>query len=518
MATTINLPTELLLEVCRYVGLKEAVQSMSLVSRDFLTTCCRAFLSPGDARKSVRGALPEPSGRLLSEITNVLRGGVFAMGCGVVSDEAEAILNKDPYNIPGLRARDLLTDMQRLNTGVYTYWLRTPRGPEGAFEHLQGTAACNPHLGWEPDIRRDVCHWRSDRITGEFIVLLDRPDGAVLCTPNLQTFYLVVGIAQSIVSILQAVYPPYAAYDKTIHSGKALGMRVHTTLLPWDGSIVYDGLLSPVEQVSDRKRRAAVAAYIRAVDSGKLIKAIQKTPVVLPGEAVVEALSSDAMVSLARLAKAKGGGNKKEMWVLRRSGYTEETNPAHTVCIMNGPMPVLPEAFVPLRQLVPTVNEYICLIERAVSSVTHCKPPFVLVDEDTIVSALESALKETGIEVGYYPPPSEEEDRINEITNPLLRHDRQYVTAPRGMLCYVCSAPRASAGGPLLQCARCKDVYYCRWGWGEPYAYHHEREMTCMLHVLLLLLLCCYCYCYDTANFLLLLPLQHFFTFYFLMC
>eukprot|EP01040_Poterioochromonas_malhamensis_P003004 gene3004-3191_t len=60
-------------------------------------------------------------------------------------------------------------------------------------------------------------------------------------------------------------------------------------------------------------------------------------------------------------------------------------------------------------------------------------------------------MKDMNIHVAYYPPPSDVENYLNDLTNP-------YMNAPR---CKVCSKTLAVDGTALMQCSQCKNVYYC---------------------------------------------------------
>jgi len=237
-----------------------------------------------------------------------------------------------------------------------------------------------------------------------------------------------------------------------------VGKKISTTLLNWHGVVVYDGLLSVVQDTLPAKKMLKLKrAYLRALDTKTLITHLTTTPIeekleepaskarAQPTEASMRLLRPT--IDRLRLAPSAPDGT---MWVFRRHGYTQRTNPYFLVSVLAGAMPVLP--FQKLPQLVPTVEDIVNLMGQALDAVGR-KPQAIGVDAEEIVEATRSVLESTGVYVGYYPPPSEEEEAFSNRTNPFLDHGK-----PK---CPVCGSRKGADGGPLLRCGRCTKEHYC---------------------------------------------------------
>lgn len=97
-------------------------------------------------------------------------------------------------------------------------------------------------------------------------------------------------------------------------------------------------------------------------------------------------------------------------------GYTEAENPMHMEVIMSGKSGMT-LGTLQYRDLAPTPAEYLSSLEAALfgghSSTSGggvgFRPSFFAVDEQSAVDGLKAVLSPAGIQVGYYPPPSNEE-------------------------------------------------------------------------------------------------------------
>ena len=123
-------------------------------------------------------------------------------------------------------------------------------------------------------------------------------------------------------------------------------------------------------------------------------------------------------------------------WVLRRYGYTERQNPEHVFMVMAGPLPIpkrhgppIPPGVDPMMAmmmsgfsesdmyhkasaLTPTVDDVLKALRSSIQNPMwgkRGKPERIAVDAKEIVDRLEEILAPAGVEVGYYPPPSNEE-------------------------------------------------------------------------------------------------------------
>ena len=126
--------------------------------------------------------------------------------------------------------------------------------------------------------------------------------------------------------------------------------------------------------------------------------------------------------------------------------YTEAENPNHMVVVMSSSIPI---HSICTAALIPTVEEYICLIHETVTQFTKRKPSYIGVDAQECVLLLRMIMEPLGIKISYYPPPSQEERSFV---------DASYIERPR---CAYCQVPHCLDGSKLLTCSRCKSARYC---------------------------------------------------------
>ena len=100
-------------------------------------------------------------------------------------------------------------------------------------------------------------------------------------------------------------------------------------------------------------------------------------------------------------------GRDASMWVCRRYGYDESTNPNHMVLTMAGDGSIIGGP-VTTAALDPTAVE---LLQFVAANCTRegQRPRSVHTDCVHAVKGMKTALSEMGITVRYYPPPSSEE-------------------------------------------------------------------------------------------------------------
>jgi hypothetical protein len=110
------------------------------------------------------------------------------------------------------------------------------------------------YYGAKEALDRDCKYWKSSRINGTFIVLMEWPDGTIIVSNNLRNVYLVLGQAQSLGEVSNLSYPKYGgppirgkSYPCPKFHGPLLGSHICTTLINWEEKIVYDGFLVPEE-------------------------------------------------------------------------------------------------------------------------------------------------------------------------------------------------------------------------------------------------------------------------------
>ncbi len=410
----------------------------------------------------------------MCEILEALRYAVLDLGMATISPAASKII-KNYNDLQLLRQKGMYDDLMRLNVGVYSYWDRCA-APMGVFAWLKEILTENPHLKWGPAVERDVKFWKDSRIFGDFFVLFDRHDGTVMLSPDCKRVYLVLGLAQSIGEALPIPRKPkvksLAAFQEVF-----LGRRVSTTLLSWDGRVVYDGLMMHLDVMSAEQRRRALRAYCQAVDRGTLITSLDmklvtpQAPSSSSSSAARKAAPSHTVPSehsdkvrriVARLQAAApmSGDTAAGTLVFRRHGYSESENPNHLVSVMQGGGGAL-LPFQTYKALLPTLLEVLELLDRAVAAAGHRKPAYVGIDVEFAVEPLQTLLEGTGIRLMYYPPPSKEEEAYSNRTNPYLSsREKERNLHP---CCAVCDAEFSLSDGssPLSKCARCKSEYYC---------------------------------------------------------
>ncbi len=174
---------------------------------------------------------------------------------------------------------------------------------------------------------------------------------------------------------------------------------------------------------------------------------------------VIDCFLSQVRKIIAHITGAATMPGDGSFWVLRRHGYTERENPEHLVSVMQGGGPLLP--FQKWSALVPQLLEILELLDRAVTECGHRKPKFAGVDVEYAVEPLKALLVPTGLQLMYYPPPSEEEIAMSNRTNPYFTAaERERNMRP---VCAACGAEysRDENMSPLFKCSRCKEEHYC---------------------------------------------------------
>lgn len=372
-----------------------------------------------------------------------------------------------------------------LTAQMYSYWDSAPAGP-GVYEMLIDMTTAMPGTGAGSRRARETgqahhshhnhpgaalhalavneCKaWPRRRKTGAFYFAGEDASGAaLLADSDLVKIYRVLGISTSLGDMIRAGRG----------GGDLTGSSLQLTLLPFMGSIVYDGTVRgapPMNEPSFLERLRALASSAQAVGAKMLVKELPKvvdTPllrkrvqisglqakpelngqfgvadsfddasgrycVLLEGgdgayklkpanltEAPPRPLGEDASDAPLTLSENEIGlqqrigklRSQEDFWVFRRMGYTEQENPGHMGMIMSGSSGMVVGTF-QSKKLAPTAAEYLASLERVLfsSNPSGIKPKNVAVDEKSAVPRLQAVLKPAGIQVGYYPPPTDEE-------------------------------------------------------------------------------------------------------------
>lgn len=470
--------------VFSYLGLQSKVQCLLLVDK----SCHRLVndeLSGGTKGKlgKLDTANDDLEGQSLTCLLDYLRYWILKAGLGHVSKETRAIVKK-PKDMYLLRHSGLMEDLLSLNASVYSYWDSSPAAPdegcvnwvEECLEQIVGGTPHDRHM--KACFYRDVIYFKEERVFNHFMLLFDTPGGAILVEKGFKNVYRVLGIRDTIGYVVGA-RDPFSCYSRI------LGVDIITTLLPWNGDIVYDGLVACGSTVTKGDVKKAIRAYVDAVDRGTLITSFSRTikKVGMTQKLRNKKSNSYSGPSPDRLKvtlsiqldclTAIPLKPSEVMWVFRRHGYTEQTNPMHGVSVISssgGGDVLVP--FVTLNALAPTVEEYVHLLMDACRQCNNRRPVAVAVDDLPIVEPLREVLSSTGVVVHYYPPPSDEE--LVQYNPPQFEpafhrggpHERPSPPprfAPGAKVCHLClaTAGSGSPGDPLMQCSRCKKAWYC---------------------------------------------------------
>ncbi len=316
----------------------------------------------------------------------------------------------------------------------------------------------------------ECSQWPRRRKSGKFYYAGDDESGtALLADDKLEKVYRVVGISKSVGDMLRAC-----------PSGVAeVGSMVRITLLPWLGQIIYDGTLmgGPPLSLTDPSRMDHLQSLVESAKTEGLV--ICELPTVtdapLLGKRVVVSgirakpelngrigiagtfddaagryvvsledgggsfkvkpdnlaitpprLDIDGVGSAMRLSQRDVNLQQRiqalprrddDMWVFRRTGYTEEENPNHGGVIMSGKSGMILGTF-QSAHLAPTPAEYLGALKVTLfggrgsltgGSGVGFKPLILSFDEQSALKKLKAVLEPAGVQVLYYPPPSDEE-------------------------------------------------------------------------------------------------------------
>eukprot|EP01031_Cornospumella_fuschlensis_P030444 gene30444-36792_t len=243
--------------------------------------------------------LLEPSASRLNFLLDTGRMYTYSSGLAVLPKEVVEIIK-----IAGLQALrrtpQSMMYLRSLNVKMYTHWYGTPSDPEhGIYAHLDEGFERRKEMKTYPEAKllrqnfeQDCRFWGTSRVTGNLIVLFDRPDGSVLVSGDFQHVYLVLGLAQSMGEVTYLGYRDWSFYRKPpfpfpcMHS-PVVGVVIKTTLLNWEGKIVNDGQLVPVHMASQSMLQKALRAYEMAYNTNAIISQL---PLVEPSPGLGEPL------------------------------------------------------------------------------------------------------------------------------------------------------------------------------------------------------------------------------------
>lgn len=341
-------------QLAHYLPLKDHLTSFGLLSKQLADLSLRQLVIH---RTDVeRAHLLEPSGRRLVFLLDSGRFCAYDLGVvGNLPREVEQIINQK--GLYALRSSPMLMlHLQRLNVNMHTHWHGTPSNPEyGVYAHLEQGLKDPRRLKDFPNVdllrrnfEQDCRYWSSSRVSGNLIFLFDRPDGSILVSEDYKSVYLVLGQAQSIGEVSNLAYKNGNFYQKPpflpprLH-GPVVGVVIKTTLLNWEGKVVYDGLLAPAHMATQAALKKALKAYETAYNSHTIVSQL---PLVEPSAPLGSPLSEQEVVILAAAVREDvraicgrpiiPENAKNGIWIFRRMGYSEQENPNHVALIMTG--------------------------------------------------------------------------------------------------------------------------------------------------------------------------------------
>jgi hypothetical protein len=334
--------------------------------------------------------------------------------------------------------------MARLTSRMYSEWTsgKLPDGSLGGVYHFLRLNAENtlahykknapPGAPLPENVKQmysawceesDVARWgdSASRRTGLFFLVEDTKDGAVLVDEKDGAVYEVFGIKETVC-------------EPIVRGGGYLPQAVTTTLLPWRGRIVYDGVMkgnvgghitpAVAAMLEERVRRAReCGAVVKNISHyGPLSDAYDASKSI---RAEIERAASDTddaeAVRLAKkfLAFPVAPGVAGEMWIMRRFGYTKLENPRNMLLCMAGPM-AAPNGPAFTKDLDPTPEELLRYALQCAQGLGG-RPKMMGVDHQIAQVRVAAALKKAGggdgdlqkIICGYYPPPSQEEMELS---------------------------------------------------------------------------------------------------------
>lgn len=449
-----------------YLGLIDSVRCYILLTRE----CYKRALLWYNVHKDVEKAkLLIPSGMKFNSILDYGRFCCFDQRLQSIRPDAEAAVRRSGH-LQVLRCPQFYSELNALNVAMYTYMDATSFDPtRGIYDDLVAINKMKDFKdNWGNSLEEDVIYWTSSRVVGNFIVLFERPDGTIMVSDDYQHVYLVLGIAQSLGDVTNISFE-----GNTMKQGKPFGppkfhsplfsVVIFTTLLNWDGKIVYDGLLMPQYKPSPSTMKRAINAYINAVNNGTLFTKLEKkapsrfNSKLKISDEEVNALEISLRADLQSIRSKRPFVKKFEdsdysnmkLIVFRRHGYTEQENPDHMISVMNPQFGAMPMKTFFSKNLIPTVQECIKALKEIV--VKH-DIDSICFDAIEVVVPIQKLLEgSTKFKISYYPPPSEEENLRNDLTNPMGG-----ITA-----CKWCKATHGFDGAPLFTCSRCKATKYC---------------------------------------------------------
>lgn len=319
-----------------------------------------------------------------------------------------------------------------LNSKMYSVWTTDHHAVPGVGLYRK-LAQSMQDTDLYPAVRKYARHFDKVGVSGSFYVMEQTPEGTILVDSITRKVYSALGMGSSIFEVISSAPDPRP-------------VRCGIRLLPWQGHIVYDGIVvagsnwnaSPTKVLTKMlPREEAASVYAAAKSAGKIIKKIKvpkddgvdndRRPIDGSGQGSASSGGSDAAsvvlsskeqkVADDILKACRGKKPDKDLLlVFRRYGHTPEENPHNQVVAMwmsvrGGGMAQAPDMFTTKRFL-PTAVELLDVLRAHVRRGRRI-PSMMQTDHLDIVPRMNKALEGTGAKVMYYPPPSAEEKSLH---------------------------------------------------------------------------------------------------------
>ncbi len=427
------LQTEVTLNILPYLGYPDLLRSYCRLTKKTLQIFLDYFICHKDVEEVSGGTLQGDSQVKILYLLDVAKNFVYVLDLIGLSPQAKLALAESDGDLRVLlSSEDLILDFFRINVAAYSNWEGTASTPyQGIFHYvlayIESNKAAKDFL--YKDFLEDCPYWNSSKVFGDFIVLMERPDGTILVSVDYSKVYLVVGLVNSVASVSGADY-----YFPKIH-GRISSILITTVLLNWQNKIVYDGFLSPGEAVSDETLEKAFQAYLNALNTGTLITnlpkneatAAQVKPFMLNEEEyesyrlryLLELQSINLKPSIEGFDINNPFALKEVIQhyvVYRRLGYTEEETPQHLLAALLGSELV---GSLIMESATPIIEEYIQLTQNYCDDEGR-KPAVIAIDYLPHFEMFRRLMGDVNIHVSYYPPASDVETFLNNATNPYL--------------------------------------------------------------------------------------------------
>eukprot|EP01040_Poterioochromonas_malhamensis_P003008 gene3008-3195_t len=433
MTTYQVLQTEVTLNILPYLAYPDLLRSYCRLTKKTLQIFLDYFICHKDVEEVCEGTLQGDSREKILHFLDAVKNFVYILDLVSISPLAKAALTESGGDLRVLQfSQDLLLEFFRINVTAYSNWEGTASNPyQGIFHYVLAYIESNEAVKdfLYKEFMEDCRYWNSSKVFGDFIVLMERPDGTILVSSDCSKVYLVVGLSSSV-----AVLSGADAYLPMVH-GSISSLLITTVLLNWQNKIVYDGFISPGEAVSEETLGKAFQAYLSALQTGSLITSLPKNeataaqiePFVLNEEEyelyrlkyLLELQSIDSKPHIDGFDINNPFALEETVQhyvVYRRLGYIEAESPQHILSALIGSELV---GSLIMDSATPTIGEYIHLTQKYCDSKGR-KPAVIAIDYTPHFEMFRRLMKDVNIHVSYYPPPSDAETFLNDATNPYL--------------------------------------------------------------------------------------------------